>query len=291
MKKLIQNRCLPSRLALIVCAATLLQGCDLQRSKSPEGYDFEKPQKFELGKVLNEISGISYNLNDSSLLAISDSKKKIFEISLKRVHLRDYTPDILEGGQDLEDIVNMEKTLYVLSSKGTIYEIPLNAGDTVANSYSLFEKGKNDFETLYYDTVANGLIMMCKSCASDKGQQRRSAYKFDLATKTFDTVPYFSISTVEIRKLMKNDDAKFDPSAAAIHPVNKRLYILSSAGNLMVIADARGKPIEGYNLNPDDHPQAEGIAFAPNGDMYITNEGKYGRPTLQIFRYNTGKKK
>ena len=82
----------------------------------------------------------------------------------------------------------------------------------------------------------------------------------------------------------------FDPSAAAIHPIDKKLYILSSAGNLLVIADKNGKPLLGYNLNPDDHPQAEGIAFAPNGDMYITNEGKYGTPTLQLFKYK-GKNK
>ena len=89
---------------------------------------------------------------------------------------------------------------------------------------------------------------------------------------------------------MKNDDAKFDPSAAAVHPVNKRLYILSSAGNLMVIAVTRGKVIGGFNLNPDKYPQAEGIAFAPDGEMYITNEGKYGKPTLQAFPFQKGTK-
>jgi uncharacterized protein YjiK len=69
------------------------------------------------------------------------------------------------------------------------------------------------------------------------------------------------------------------------------LYILSSAGNLLVITDTRGKAIAGYNLNPDDYPQAEGIAFAPNGDMFISNEGKQGKPTLKVFRYQSEKKK
>ena len=91
---------------------------------------------------------------------------------------------------------------------------------------------------------------------------------------------------------MKNDDAKFEPSAAAIHPISKRLYILSSAGQLLVITDTRGQVLEAYDLNPDVFPQAEGIAFAPNGDMYITNEGKFGPPTLLRFAYlPNGKKK
>lgn len=293
MKKLFQTECPSCVPALLVCAITLLCGCNSSGYSSPQGYDLSKPQKFELGKVLNEISGISYNYNDSSLLAISDSKKRIFEVGLKRQRLRDYTKDIVPADQDLEDIVNLEKAIYLLSSKGLIYEIPLDDNDTASlNSYQFPSTGKNDFETLYYDSSANGLIMLCKSCASDKGHQRRSAFRFDLNTKQFDTTEFYSVNTQDVKALLKNEDVKFDPSAACIQPVEKRLFVLSSAGNLLVVMDLRGKPLEAYNLNPDDHPQAEGIAFAPNGDMYISNEGKYGKPTLQIFKYHqNGKKK
>jgi uncharacterized protein YjiK len=58
-----------------------------------------------------------------------------------------------------------------------------------------------------------------------------------------------------------------------------------------VIADTRGKIIEAYKLSEQQFPQAEGIAFAPNGDMFITNEGKFGAPTLLEFKYQNGKKK
>jgi hypothetical protein len=61
---------------------------------------------------------------------------------------------------------------------------------------------------------------------------------------------------------------------------------LSSAGQLLVIADTKGRVEEVYPLNPDKFPQAEGITFAPNGTMYISNEGKYGHPTLLMFPYN-----
>ena len=84
---------------------------------------------------------------------------------------------------------------------------------------------------------------------------------------------------------MKTNDATFKPSAAAIHPIDKRLYILSSAGQLLVITDNMGKVLEAYNLNPDRNPQAEGIAFSPEGTLFISNEGKYGKATLQIFPY------
>jgi len=131
--------------------------------------------------------------------------------------------------------------------------------------------------------------MVCKKCPIDKGKDLRSAYRFDLNKKQFDPSPFYTFSTAEVKNILKDDNAKFDPSAADIHPINKRLYILSSAGNLLVIADTRGKIIEAYNLNPDQFPQAEGIAFAPNGDMFIVNEGKFGAPTLQQFKFHNQK--
>jgi uncharacterized protein YjiK len=291
MDKLFQIECPIRLVTMLVCAATLLAGCRQPGFNSPDGYNLEKGKRQELGKSLNEISGICYNQDDSSLLAISDSRRKVIRINLKKLKLKDYTGDVVPPDQDLEDIVKADSMLYLLSSKGLIYEVPAKAEDSTGiKSYQLPSESQNDFEALYYDPSANALVMLCKDCAGDKGKHMRSAYRFDLRTKTFDTAAFYTISTEEVRKQLKDDDAKFDPSAAAIHPINKRLYILSSAGNLLVIADTRGKLIESYHLNPDKYPQAEGIAFAPNGEMYITNEGKIGKPTLQIFPYQNGTK-
>lgn len=290
-KKLIQTQCLTCRFAILVYALTLLESCNWQSYESPEGYDFSKPQESELGKVLNEISGITYNPEDSTLLAISDSKKKIFQINYRKQKLKDFSGDVVGPDQDLEEIEKMDSAIYLLGSAGVLYEVPVSKDTGGVRSYSFPSQEKNDFESLYYDRSVNGLIMLCKTCASDKGKAQRSAYRFDLATKSFDTTAFYSIATQEVKKLVKDDKAKFEPSAAAINPINKRLYILSSAGTLLVIADTRGKAIAGYNLNPDEYPQAEGIAFAPNGDMFIANEGKNGKPTLKIFRYQIGKNK
>lgn len=285
-------RCLLPLLTVIVYATTLLSGCSEASYNSPPGYDFYKPDARELGKSLNEISGITYNAKDSSLWAVSDSKKKIIGIGLKSQKLKDETGDLVPPDQDLEDIVKLDTVAYLLSSKGVLYEVSLNTKDSAAvRSYPFWSTATNDFETLYYDPSADGLIMMCKTCEDDKGKHIRSAYRFNLRTKKFDSTAFFTVNTEEVRKILKNDDAEFDPSAAAIHPISKRLYVLSSAGNLLVIIDNRGRVMEAYHLNPDKHPQAEGIAFAPNGDMYISNEGKYGTPTLQVFKYRNGKNK
>jgi uncharacterized protein YjiK len=253
---------------------------------SPKGYDIKKPDMRELGKSVNEISGLSYNYDDSSLLAVSDSKRKIFQIDLQHEKLKDYSEKIYTQS-DFEDIVKLDTVTYVLISDGTLISMPLKVADSSQTTvYPTPFTGKNDFETLYFDPEANGLVIICKECEEEKGQHRRTAYLFDLATKTFNDAPFYSISTEDVKAIVKNDDAEFRPSAAAIHPIEKNLYILASAGQLMVITDLKGKVLEAFNLNPDLYPQPEGLAFSPNGTMYISNEGKYGKPTLLVFKYN-----
>jgi len=290
MNQLNQTKCPALIGALLVCAITLLFGCKEQSYTSPEGYDINKPQKENLGKVLNEISGISFNGDNNTLLAISDSKPKVLEINLNKQKLKDYTDRVVPPNSDIEDVVKVDSAVYMLSSKGIIFEVQRRKDSIPVRSYTFPSSDQNDFETLYYDPSVNSLIMVCKKCPVDKGKDMRTAYRFDLAKKQFDSAAYYTFSTVDVKKLLKDDNAKFEPSAAAIHPINKRLYVLSSAGNLLVIADTRGKIIEAYELNPEQFPQAEGIAFAPNGDMFISNEGKYGAPTLQEFKYHQDKK-
>lgn len=290
---LFQRKCPLLVLMIFVCSATLFSTCAHKSYSSPEGYDLENPQTMQLGKILMEISGITYNDSNATLIAVSDSKRHVFEMNYKSPKLKDFTGKVIPPDSDVEDIAKINDTLYVLSSVGLLREMPVGATDTASvKTYQLNLQGTNDFETLYYDPSVNSLVLVCKSCAFEKGKKTKSAFRFDLKTKQFDSTTFFNISTQEIKKMMKDDNANFDPSAAAIHPINKRLYILSSAGNLLVVTDTRGKVVEAFSLNPDRFPQAEGIAFAPDGTMFITNEGKYGVPTLLIYSYKPqGKKK
>jgi uncharacterized protein YjiK len=285
MSKIFQTQCPALLLASFICLITLVTSCKHKGLGSPQGYDLEKPTRKELGKVLNEISGLTYNPDDNTLLAISDSRQKIFAINFRSQKLSDYAKKFFDQ-KDFEDLVKLDSVVYVLISNGTILEVPLKVNDserTVVHSFWL--PGKNDFETLYYDSAANGLIIICKSCADEKGQDIRNAYRFDLSGKRFDSTVFYTITSKDVKALLKDDDAEFKPSAAAINPKDKRLYILSSAGLLMVIADTKGTVLEAYRLHPDHHPQAEGIAFTPKGTMFISNEGKYGTPMLQIYPY------
>jgi uncharacterized protein YjiK len=260
--------------------------CNQASPQFSVGYDMRMPARMELAKDLNEISGITYNTDNHTVLAVSDSKRKIVEIDAKEKKLKDVIEGFA-GSNDYEDLVKMDSIVFVLVSNGTIMAVPMNATDSSRTQvYPFPSTDKNDFETLYYDSSVNGLIMLCKSCEADKGQKVRTAYRFDLATRKFDSASFYTISTKSVKDVLKDSDVEFKPSAAAIHPIEKQLYILSSAGQVMAITDTRGTVKWAFRLNPDRNQQAEGIAFAPNGAMYISNEGKFGKPTLQIFTYH-----
>jgi uncharacterized protein YjiK len=264
--------------------------CRNQNGHSPHGYDMNKPKVMNLGKILVEISGLAYT--PENIVTISDNKEKIFGINLKTKKLTDLKDHVVPPDSDLEDVVVSDSAYYLLSSSGVLKKVPLQAEDSSqTSSYDLGLKGQNDFETLYYDPTANGLVLICKSCAEERGKKIRTAYRFDLTIMRFDTSAFFHISRTEVEDILKDADARLDPSAAAINPLDKRLYIISSASNLLVIADTRGKVMEAYRLNPDLYPQPEGITFAPNGDMYISNEGKYGKPTLLHIPFHESSQK
>src|SRR5215216_3699204 len=195
MRMLSQTQC-PGILPLLFLSASLACiSCSDRSYGSPKGYDIKKPEVRELGKSVNEISGLTYNPDDSSLLAISDSKRKIFQIDLHREKLKDYSEKIYTQS-DFEDLVKLDTATYVLISDGTLISMPLHVADS-ANTivYPSPFQGKNDFETLYYDPSAKGLIMICKECEAEKGEHQRTAYRFDLTTKTFDSSEFYSIST------------------------------------------------------------------------------------------------
>jgi uncharacterized protein YjiK len=281
----------------VLIAVTLLTtttSCELFWSpKSPRGYVVPRPNKMILEKKLNEISGIFYLPMENSFLAIADNKQKVYRVTVDG-KVSNYFEDDFGEEADYEDVTKVDSAIYVLISDGTI--VSVTRGDTglISTKFSFpttDSTNKNDFETMYYDSTAKGLILLCKECEIEKGKGIRTAYRFDLAKKQFDPAPFYTIPIRGVADRLKDGKVDVFPSAASFNPIDKRLYILSSAGQLLMSTDGRGNVFEVFRLNPTFYPQAEGIAFAANGDMYISNEAKLGKPTLLWIPYKSSRKK
>jgi uncharacterized protein YjiK len=108
-----------------------------------------------------------------------------------------------------------------------------------------------------------------------------------MGTWQFSDTPAYQINVDDIEKITGDPITQFKPSAALIHPIEKRLYILAAVNRLLVITDLNGKVQEAYNLRHTVFKQPEGIAFAPNGDMYISNESAdEAQANILKFKYH-----
>ncbi len=270
-------------------------GCNSDKthiSLPSKDYDLNNPAKLILGSELAEISGISFYPRDSSVFAISDETGYLYKIHLNKKFLIEKWK--FNEKHDFEDVIQMDSVFYVLESNGNIEKLSFapkgdnaNGRDTVFNRRSIFPANnvsKNEFESLYYDEELKGIVMICKDCEAD-GFHVTTAWLYDPVADTY-TKSIFTIGLDDIAKQIGQDSIKFRPSAAAINPITKDVWVVSSTDELIVVLDRNGKMKEVYTLNPVIFSKPEGITFTPSGVLMISNEAvdKYGSASLLIFK-------
>lgn len=243
------------------------------------GYDDRRKTALVLDGELLEISG-QVNLSQSTFAAINDEEGVIIRFDLSNSQMTQSTKFGKKG--DYEDIALVDSIYYVLESNGDLHEITPHQKKSTQYKFEL-EK-KIEFESLVYYEQFHKLILITKDHALDK--EGIFAYSFDLRTKQFDTEHFFVIEMNDVLRKLKDLSAQFKPSAAAIHPITKKLFIIASVGKALLVCSQDGKIEAAYDLNPDQFQQPEGISFAPNGDMFISNEGLNGKATFIIYPYS-----
>lgn len=263
-------------------------------------YHLLYPEKtIELPLELNEISGISH-LGDKDLACVEDESGNIYILNYETGEVT----GIHEFGKDrdYEDIAVMEDTvqdmmmkIYVLRSSGKIYRIKrLGLPNQKIKKYSTFLTKLNDAEGLCYYKEMNALLIACKNSPSlnnrrNTVEDKKAIYIFDLNKKVMLSHPLLVFDFNAIKNVTGNTihaGNKFRPSGIAVHPVSGHIYIISSVGNWLLVINKTGDIINLTSLNKSLFPQPEGICFLPNGDLFISNEGRQGRGKVLYFKYN-----
>lgn len=254
-----------------------------QKMKSPVGYDLNNPEIVNLTKKIDEISGIAYSKTDSSLFAIDDDKGDLYNIPLTK------NPQIKKWkfgkNADYEDIILVDTTFYILESSGKIISFPFQFPITNVEEYSLDLRGRNEFESLYFDSTNYTLVLLCKQCKRDNAGEV-SAYGFDVRKKTFSDGPLGIIVRKWIEAKLDKKISRLKASATAINPLTGEIFIISSINKLLIITDRDYNVKEVYELKRRVFGQPEGICFAPDGTMFISNEAsKDNKANILIFKY------
>jgi len=272
-----------------------------------EYYDLANPvARYQMPDYLVEISGLSY-YGKGKLACIQDENANIYVWNLEKEKIIDK----YEFGKDAdyEDIAVVGKTAYILRNNGNIYRISdFMKKNRKVETYNTPLREKNNTEGLAFDPLSNSLLIACKGSPSiDKENSYegyKAIYKFDLEMEELIARPSFLIDlerldsyidqsaftrfSVGIAKKLHiiESETSFEPSGLAIHPLYGDIYVISSVGKLLVILNRKGKVLDVKELDPKEFRQPEGICFSPNGDMYISSEGRGGKGYILEFEFH-----
>ena len=248
-----------------------------------------KNKVHELPAELNEISGITF-LSDTVLVGIQDEEGILYYYNL--VQDKIIRKQTFAGSGDYEDLVKAGNDMYVITSDGVLLQIKnfASSNPVLTTIKTPFTK-KNDTEGMAYDAKNNRLLIAPKELGLDDNETTKDIYGFDLKTMQFQTKPVFSIHLDEIssqfsgsaleessKKFLKaignqNMNKVFRSSSITVNEKTGEIYVLSSLNGLIMILSPEGELTKIIQFSGAEYKQPEGIAFAPNGKLYISNEG------------------
>lgn len=252
------------------------------------GYNFFKPTKtYEMPSLLREISGIA--LKDAeTMYCVQDELGAIFEFNMEKTVITQLHRFSDIG--DFEDLTIANNSLLILRSDGLLFSYDTKNKQTKEST--MLALNSLDIEGLCHWN--NELYLASKAAQINQDKDKRSIFKID-KTKLHKPEIYLEIDIVAIRnyiaakyKGLNASDIQFNPSALAFHPKTGALYILSASDRLLTIY--KDKKLQQVILLPaTTYYKPEGLSFAPNGNLYISNEGdKKGfiKGSIMLFEYS-----
>ncbi|WP_439184337.1 SdiA-regulated domain-containing protein [Carboxylicivirga taeanensis] len=253
-------------------------------------YDYSKPAAaWQLDNSMHEISGLGYDVESGSLLAVNDEKGNIYQIDKLTGEVHKLF-DFSKGG-DYEGIVRVEQQVFVLKSNGKLYRYDTDKGKTDVIDTDL--SADNDAEGLCYEPSTHSILVACKGIPLNENKSEKAVYRYRLDTNTFDSDPALVIHLEELEQMaMANQLSaeqiwrlrRFSPSGIAIHPGTGAFYLLSARGSLLMVLSADKRIQHLVFLDMLALPQPEGITFDNAYHLYIASEGKSGKGKL--LKYN-----
>ena len=256
---------------LLAIAPTVACG---QSSEPPartvlDRHDFRQMSaRFDLPGRLDEISGLAIT-PDGRLFAHDDERALVHEIDrlTGEVGKRFSAGDPPIRG-DFEGIAIVGDRFFLVTSVGLLYELR-EAEDRAEAPYRVSdtELGAScEVEGLDYDPVDEALLFACKVSRPDRGAIVVHRVPLD---PTRGALPPLLVPRSQL--LDHGIEADFEPSAIAVDPTGTFLMVSAPIESLIEV-DRSGRVVAGLRLSRVWHPQPEGLAFGPDGTLYIADE-------------------
>ena len=260
---------------------------DKKESKEEAGSSVVKViEKWEMPNILREVSGIAY-MDDNRFACVQDESGVIFIYNTQTNQIELQVTFGASG--DYEGIALVNKMAYVVRSDGKIFEVNnITTHSPQIKEYTTALTAKHDVEGVTYDKKGNRLLITIKGNEMEDVAYK-GIYAFNLKSKKLSNKPVYKIDlndSVFAGSKSKKLGSRVQPSDIAINPTNGNIYILEGTNPQLLILDATGNIQNRYKINGADFSQPEGMTFSPNGDLYISNEGKKSEGNILKVQVN-----
>lgn len=269
---------------LLLCV-TLFYACEPQKKKKEQReattfenvnlpYDFENPtEKFELPNKLKEISGLSYYKNNQ-LVCVNDERGEIFIYDIQEKKIVEKIPFGKNGDYEGVEVVGDE--VFVLKSDGKLKGFKI--GEAFEREIDCSKPEVIEYEGLGYDPKSKYLLLVAKERTKDV-DEKKMIYAYDFDKK----ILFKHIAIPEEQVIDEANGKDFKPSGIAVHPKTGQTFVIASSGKKLLVLSEKGQKEALISLNPTIYQQPEGICFSPNGDLFISSEGKEGKGYILRF--------
>lgn len=240
----------------------------------------KEEDKWELPNVLTHVSGIKF-LGNNRFACIQEAVGTIFIYNADAGKIEKAIPFC--GPGDFEGIAIAGTSAYVVQRNGKLYEVQdYDGAKPVVKQYDTPLTTKYNVEGLTYDKKHNRLLLAIKG-GEHRNRNYKGVYAFDLKSKRLTEKPVVKINLADpflssIKE--KNKNNTFQPSAIEIHPITNDIYVLQGTDPKLLVMDAKGRIKKLYTFRRSEFPQAEGLAFTPEGELFVSNEGTTGAATI-----------
>ena len=261
---------------LSLCCGLLCLACapDVTPGQETPGvlalYDLERSTaSFEMPGRLEEISGLAIT-SEGRLFGHNDERATVHEIDRstgavgKRIFIG--SDPSIEG--DFEALAIVGERFFLVTSQGALYEFR-EAGDRQIAPHRATDLGLGtscEVEGLDYDSTDDVLLVACKVATPDRGTivVHRVPLDPQRARPAPLEIPRSQLTAVGV-------DTDFQASSVAVTPAGT-LLLSSAAPEALIEVDRTGRVLAGIDLDNDQHPQTEGLAFGPDGTLYLADE-------------------